>query len=266
LRVPYRVDLRHAGNDAFDRLVDLGALDAEVAQDGRIAVLMPDTVTRDQVARAVGFSDIAISPAVGRDDDSVWVLSRRPIHVGRLRIVPAHMNAEPGAIRLMDATAFGSGFHPTTVLCLEAIDETTTAATPPSMLDVGIGSGVLALAALVHGVPHVVGIDIDDEALRVAAENARLNGVADRMQLVSGGPDAVTGVWPLVVANVLTAPLIEMAPVLVRRVAHYGQLVLSGIPSALALDVELAYRRLGMQRVRTTTRAGWVAIVMQASW
>jgi ribosomal protein L11 methyltransferase len=176
------------------------------------------------------------------------------------------MNAEPGSVRLADATAFGSGLHPTTVLCLEAIDEATTYATPPSMLDVGIGSGVLALAALIHGVPRVVGIDIDDDALRVAAENARLNALEDRVQLTRGGPDAVTGVWPLVVANVLAAPLIEMAPVLVRRVAHHGHVVLSGIPSALELDVERAYRHLGMQRVRVTTRAGWVAIVMQASW
>ena len=264
--MPYRVDLRHASTDAFDRLVDLGALDAEVAEDGRIAVLMPDTVTRDQVARAIASSDIAISTAIGRDNDSVWVLSRRPIHVGRLRIVPAHMNAEPGTIRLTDGTAFGSGLHPTTVLCLEAIEEAMTSAIPRSMLDVGIGSGILALAALIHGVPHVAGIDIDDDALRIAAENVRLNAVADRVQLTGGGPEAVTGVWPLVVANVLAAPLIEMAPVLVRRVGHHGQLVLSGIPSALELDVGHAYHHLGMQRVRVTTRAGWVAIVMQASW
>lgn len=264
--MPYRVDLRHPGTDAFDRLVDLGALDAEVAQDGRIAVLMPDTVTRDQVARVIGTDDISVSPAVGRDDDSVWVLSRRPVHVGRLRIVPAHMNAEPGTIRLTDDAAFGSGFHPTTVLCLEAIDEATIAAVPPSMLDVGIGSGVLALAALVYGVARVVGVDIDDHALRVAADNARLNALDDRVQLTRGGPDAVSGVWPFVVANVLAAPLIEMAPVVVRRISHHGQLVLSGIPSALALDVEHAYRHLGMQRVRVTTRAGWVAIVMHASW
>ncbi len=264
--MPYRVDLRHAGNDAFDRLVDLGALDAEVAQDGQIAVLMPDKVTRAQVAHALGTADISVSPAVGRDDDSVWVLSRRPIHIGRLRIVPAHMDAQPGTLRLIDATAFGSGFHPTTVLCLEAIEESVTNAVPPTMLDIGIGSGVLALAALTHGVPRVVGIDIDGEAVRVAAENARLNAFADRVHLARGGPDAVSGVWPLVVANVLTAPLIEMAPTIVRRVAHHGQLVLSGISSALEFDVEHAYSHLGMQRVRVTTRAGWVAIVMQASW
>jgi ribosomal protein L11 methyltransferase len=266
LSVPYRVDLHHAGDDAFDRLVELGAMDAEVAQDGRIAALMPDSVTADQIARALGVADVSVSPAVGRDNESVWVLSRRPIHVGRFRIVPAHMDAEPGALRLADASAFGSGLHPTTSLCLDAVEETVRNAIPDAMLDVGVGSGVLALAALILGIPRVVGIDIDEDSLRVAAENARLNALDERLQLARGGPDAVTGTWPFVVANVLAAPLIEMAPVLVQRVGHYGHLVLSGIPSALESDVEHAYRHLGMQRVRVTSRAGWVAITMQASW
>jgi ribosomal protein L11 methyltransferase len=266
LSVPYRVDLRYADVDAFSRLVDLGALDAEVAQDGRIAALMPDSVTADQVAHALGGASISVSPAVGLDDESVWVLSRRPIHIGRLRIVPAHMNAEPGTLRLVDASAFGSGLHPTTVLCLEAIEEKVANAIPSAMLDIGVGSGVLALAALVFGVPRTFGIDIDDDALRVAAENARLNGLDQRLQLARGGPDVVTGAWPFVVANVLAAPLIELAPTLVRCVGHHGQLVLSGIAEAMERDVEQAYRHLGMQHVRTTTRAGWSAIVMQASW
>ena len=264
--MPYRVDLRHAGDEAFSRLVDLGAIDAEVAQDGRIAALMPDSVTADQVAQALGIAHVSVSPAVGRDDESVWVLSRRPIHIGRLRIVPAHMDAEPGDLRLADASAFGSGLHPTTALCLEAIEEAIMIANPASMLDVGTGSGVLALAALILGVPSTLGIDIDEDTLRVAAENARLNALEQRLQLTRGGPEAVTGTWPLVVANVLTAPLIDMAPTLVRRVGHHGQLVLSGIPAALERDVEHAYRHLGMQRLRVTPRAGWIAIVMRASW
>ena len=89
---------------------------------------------------------------------------------------------------------------------------------------------MLALGALMMGVPRALGIDIDDEALRVAAENARINALDDRLQLARGGPETVTGTWPLILANVLAAPLIEMAPALVRRVGHQGQLVLSGIP------------------------------------
>jgi ribosomal protein L11 methyltransferase len=134
------------------------------------------------------------------------------------------------------------------------------------MLDVGTGSGILALAALTLGVPRALAIDIDDEALQVAAENARINGLSDRLQLARGGPESVTGTWALVLANVLAAPLIEMAPALVRRVAHHGQLVLSGIPSSVEEDVDRAYRHLGMRRVRATSRAGWVALEMLASW
>jgi ribosomal protein L11 methyltransferase len=264
--VPYRVDLRNVGDDALDRLVELGAIDAEFSHDGGIAALLPDSVPPEQVARALGVDDISVSPAAGRDAGSVWVLSPRPIRIGRLRIVPAHTDAEPDALRLVDAGAFGTGLHPTTALCLEALEEVVQIAVPDAVLDVGTGSGVLALGALMMGVPRALGIDIDDEALRVAAENARINGIDERLQLARGGPGTVTGTWPLVLANVLAATLIEMAPTLVRRVGHQGQLVLSGIPSSVEQDVDQAYRRLGMRRVRVKSRAGWVALVLQASW
>jgi ribosomal protein L11 methyltransferase len=87
-----------------------------------------------------------------------------------------------------------------------------------------------------------------------------------RLELAHGGPETVTGTWPLVVANILAAPLVEMAPALVRRVAHYGRLVLSGIPASLEHDVNQAYCHLGMRRVGVKSRAGWVALVLQASW
>ena len=264
--MPYRVDLRNAGDDAFDRLVELGALDAEYGHDGGIAALMPDSVTPEQVTTALGVGEMSVSPAAGRDAGSVWILRPRAIQVGRLRIVPSDTEAEAGVLRLMDSAAFGTGLHPTTALCLEALDEAVQIARPDAVLDVGTGSGVLALGALLMGVPTAHGIDIDDAALRVAAENAQLNALDARFHLAPGGPDAVTGTWPLVLANVLAAPLIEMAPVLVRRVGHAGQLVLSGIPTSVEQDVDEAYRRLGMRRMGTKSLAGWVAIVLQASW
>ena len=264
--MPYRVDLRNASHDTLDRLIELGAIDAESSDDGSVAALMPDRVTPEQVAKALGIDDVAISPAIGRDDGSIWVLSPQTIRIGDLRIVPAHTDAEPGDLKLIDATAFGTGLHPTTALCLDVLDAVVQTARPESVLDVGTGSGVLALAALMLGVPHAVGIDIDDEALRVATENARINGLSDRLQLARGGPETISGTWPLVFANVQAAPLIEMAPALVRRVGHHGQLALSGIPASVEQDVDAAYRRLGMQRLRATSRAGWVALVMQATW
>jgi len=253
------------GSHAFDRLIELGAIDVEVSVDG-IAALMPDSVTSEQVAHAVTADEISCSLAMARDAGSVWLLKPRTIRIGRLQIVPADADAQPGALRLIDGSAFGTGLHPTTALCLEALQDVMESAPPDALLDVGTGSGVLALAALMMGVPRAMGIDIDGEALRIAGENARINGLDERLQLKRGGPEAVIGTWPLVLANVLAAPLIEMAPALVRRVGHRGQLVLSGIPSSVEQDVDQAYHRLGMRRVRVTSRAGWIALVFQASW
>jgi ribosomal protein L11 methyltransferase len=264
--VPYRVDLAESSDEIFDRLIELGALDVEASADGGVAALMPDRVTPEELNQALGTIPVAISDAAGRDDGSVWVLQRRPIQIGRLRIVPAQLPPEPNAIRLVDAPAFGTGLHPTTALCLEVLGEIVAADRPEAVLDVGTGSGVLALAALTLGVPDALGIDLANDALRAAAENARLNGLGDRLELMHGGPETPTGTWPLVLANVLAASLIEMAPSLVRRIGHRGRLVLSGIPEGLEQEVEQAYRRLGMHRIDNRTRAGWVALVMQASW
>ena len=264
--MPYRVDIARASDAALDRLVELGALDVDHSPGGGIAALMPDGIAPEQVARALGVDDVSISPAVGRDAGSVWILSLRPTRIGRLRIVPAHASAEPGVLRLTDSAAFGTGLHPTTAMCLEAIEEILQPCPPGALLDVGTGSGVLALAALLMGVPQALGLDVDAKALRAAGENARLNALDRRLQLVGGGPDTVAGTWPLVVANLLAAPLVELAPVLVRRVGHHGRLVLSGIPSSVEPDVDRTYRRLGMQHVRGQSRAGWSALVLQASW
>jgi ribosomal protein L11 methyltransferase len=250
--VPYRLDVRETAENAAERLIDLGALDVELFPGG-VTALMPDRVRPDEVATALGTDALTVSPAAGRDADSVWVLRSRPIQIG------AH------TLRLADGAAFGTGLHPTTSLCLDALTEAVEAR-PTGLLDVGIGSGVLALGALLLGVPTAVGIDTDDEALREAEANARLNGFQDRLRLARGGPETISGSWPLVVANVLAAPLIEMAPALARRVGHRGHLILSGIPTSVEPDVEQAYRRLGMQRVTSTSRGGWVAIGLRATW
>jgi ribosomal protein L11 methyltransferase len=278
-RMPYRIDLRGAAAGVFDRLVELGAIDVDDL--GGVAAIMPDGVSADTVAHALGIEigDVRVTPAHGRDNESIWVLKARPVRAGRLLVVPAdwpadwptetETEANAGALRMIDGPAFGTGLHPTTALCLEALDDELTAwppEQPKRVLDIGTGSGVLALAALIWGVPRVVAVDIDADAVRVAAENARMNGLSSRLHLVHGGPEALSGFWPLVLANVLTAPLIDMAPILARRVGHSGRLVLSGIRSSLAADVERAYRHVGMRLIRSQARDGWSALTFHASW
>src|SRR5437773_8900498 len=111
--VPYRVDVPRASDAVLDRLVELGALDVDRSPGGGIAALMPDGVAPEQVERALGVDGLSISPAVGRDAESVWILTPRATHIGPLRLVPADASAAPGALGLARSAAFGTGPHPT---------------------------------------------------------------------------------------------------------------------------------------------------------
>jgi ribosomal protein L11 methylase PrmA len=227
--VPYRIDIVCPPADALDHLVELDALDIEPTGNG-LAAIMPDAVTVDRVVSALRVASVAVSSAVARDNGSVWLLSPRAVRIGSVLIASSEVAAPPNALRLTDSAAFGTGHHQTTALCIETLEEAWKIMLPNSVLDVGTGSGVLALAALMMGVPHATGVDIDPYALEIAAEHARLNNLAHRLELLFGGPDVARGTWPLVVANVLAAPLIEMAPSLVRRVASRGRLIISWYP------------------------------------
>lgn len=249
--MPYRVDIPNPPRDALDTLVQWGALDVEQVGSG-IAAILPDAVAKKEALGA--FGEAKFSEALARDNGSVWLL-KSPTVIVRGR-----------PLSMLDADAFGTGSHPTTALCLEAMEEIVAAAPVEAMLDVGTGSGILALAALLMGVPHATGVDIDRDALHAAAENGRLNGLSDRLDLSWGGPEAVSGTWPLVAANILTGPLIEMAPRLVRTVEKGGWLVLSGISAALDAEVRRPYRDAGMHHVSQSSRNGWSALIFRTSW
>src|SRR4051812_13365490 len=111
--MPYRIDISSPPHDALDQLVQLGALDIEPVGDG-LAAIIPDSVTPDAVAMVLGVASVTVSPAVARDNGSVWLVSPRVVRAGSLLIAPPVIAAPPGALRLTDSTAFGSGNHPTT--------------------------------------------------------------------------------------------------------------------------------------------------------
>lgn len=263
--LPYRIDLNSPPADALDRLIEWGALDVEEVSGG-LAAILPDFVTPEAVAAEFGSSSIRVSAARAHDNDSVWLLSPRAVRAAGLLITPAGAASSPEALQLTDSNTFGTGHHPTTALCLEAIEEIVRTEHPASVLDVGTGSGILALAALRMGVPRAVGIDTDASALEAASENARLNRLSDRVEFILGGPGAVKGNWQVIVANVSAAPLIEMAPALVQRLASRGRLILSGIQVSLELDVRRAYQHLGVGRIDSRTRNGWTALMIDAPY
>lgn len=264
--MPYRVDWDGAEVREIERLIDAGALDVELFSDGNGAALVPDQFPPDAVGALLGRTNVRISPAASRDDGSVWVLRPRPVRVGPLTIVPAGADAPRAALQLIDSAAFGTGLHPTTALCLEALLEILARERPSRALDIGSGSGVLALATLKLGVEHAVAVDRDEGAVRATRENARINDLERRLDVRLGGPEIVSGMFPLVLANIVAAPLIELAPVIVRLIASGGHLVLSGIPASIQPDVSSAYRRVGLREMRARFDRGWVALVFRPSW
>ncbi|NIR61655.1 MAG: methyltransferase, partial [Gammaproteobacteria bacterium] len=152
--------------------------------------------------------------------------------------------------------AFGTGTHPTTALCLEWLDGASPAGA--RVLDYGCGSGVLAIAAARLGAAHVWATDNDPQALEATRENARLNGVRDRLT-VAFATEAIPTGFDVTLANILAGVLVELAPVLTARTRRGGVLVLSGIREAQRGEVEAAYAP-AVPRLACAGREGWVRL------
>lgn len=171
-----------------------------------------------------------LEPLADTDWTSAWLQHAKPLRFGdSLRIGPAELTDAsefPGAtVTLAPGLAFGTGGHPTTRSCLARL-----ATVPPrceTVIDFGCGSGILALAALALGAEAVLGVDHDPQALSASAENARRNGVAERLDLRASLPEASR--CDLLLANVLAGPLIELAETLANCVRPGGRIMLSGI-------------------------------------
>ena len=158
-------------------------------------------------------------------------------------------------IRLDPGLAFGTGTHPTTRMCLRwtAQHAQTRAAGWSRVLDYGCGSGILAIAAALHGATEVDAVDIDPAAVESTTANASANGV----RVNSGLPDRAQGAYPLVYANILATPLKLLAPLLCAHVAPGGDLVLAGILERQADELKTAYAPWLALSV-TDTEDGWI--------
>jgi ribosomal protein L11 methyltransferase len=152
--------------------------------------------------------------------------------------------------------AFGTGEHPTTALCLEWLDAHLE--TGATVLDYGCGSGVLAIAALALGASGAWAVDHDAQALSATADNALLNGVTDRLAVLA--PEALPAlVVDTVLANILAAPLVELAPRFAEHVRPRGTIVLSGILERQVERVAAAYEPY-FDDFAATVKNGWARL------
>ena len=193
--------------------------------------------------------EIAVNLIPDEDWNKKWKSFFQPIRVSdRIVIKPSWQNYHrlEGEIivELDPGMAFGTGTHPSTSMCLKVIDELERMLAPRGnlrMLDVGTGSGILAIAAVKVGIAEVAGIDYDQIAIRVAQKNAEMNGVAGVATFSTTPVRLMEGLYPVVVANILPHVLIHMKEHLVVRLEPGGYLVLSGILIDKAAEVKSAF-------------------------
>lgn len=222
-----------------------------------------------QLAADIGCapSRLALSEIADRVWEREWLRDFQPMRFGeRLWICPSHTQVEePNAVivRLDPGLAFGTGTHPTTRLCLEYLDARSAsharAVRDTSLvIDYGCGSGVLAIAALRLGAQRAIAYDIDPQALTATRDNALANDVAQSLTIASDAPEPPLAA-ELLLANILSGPLCELAPRLASLVAPGGELVLAGLLEEQAAEVIAAYRPwLTLHRWRSLD--GWVCL------
>ena len=192
-----------------------------------------------------------------------WKATITPIQVGRFLVRPTWSNASVAGtitIALDPGMAFGTGLHPTTQQCLEAVSYLDLDGL--RVLDVGTGSGILAIAAAKRGAREVVGVDIDPLAVRAARENARANEVTVAVHEGSGAD--VDGTFEVVLANLVGSVLVQAAPHLRARIATAGSLVAAGITTQAEREVLSAFVAEGLGVVDRDARADWVRLILTA--
>ena len=208
--------------------------------------------------------------------DENWVAISQaalpPVAAGRFLVHGSHDREVVGfrlnAIEIDAGEAFGTAHHATTRGCLEALDRITRRRRFTRVLDLGCGSGVLAIAARrLLPSARIQASDIDPEAVRVAQANARTNRVATSLRIMTSiGFDHPTlrgdARFDLVLANILAGPLIRLAPAMRKSVRRRGVAVLSGILDEQAAEVVAAYRAAGFSILEKRIEAGWATLVL----
>ncbi|HEU5441802.1 MAG TPA: 50S ribosomal protein L11 methyltransferase, partial [Ktedonobacterales bacterium] len=231
---------------------------------------------------AGNISEVSVRRLAESDWANAWKEHFHVTHLGRRTVIkPSWREYEPRAgevvVELDPGMAFGTGLHPTTRNCVLALEETL--APGDRVLDVGTGSGILALAALKLGAASVLALDVSTVAVEAARANAEANGLADRIEVrlatlegAAGEPfsplppdlavlGAEIGTFDLVLANIIARVIAQLAPALVRATLPGGTLIASGIIAERRHEAEEPLRAAGLREIRALVEGDWVTLV-----
>ncbi len=199
------------------------------------------------------------------DWQNAWKKYYHAMDIGsRLAIVPGWESYDTDRIRItMDpGLAFGTGTHETTALCLELLDSLVQGG--ERVLDVGTGSGILAIAALKLGAREADGVDIDPMCVRTAGENAERNGVDGRFRVLVGDlSDKAEGVYDIITANIVAAAILSLAPAMPALMAPGAKFICSGIIDERKDEVLAGLQASGLRPVEIKEKRGWVCILCE---
>jgi ribosomal protein L11 methyltransferase len=286
-RASFTLPDEHAAKQAVDVLTEIlfegeAAIAAFERPDGHWDVTVhfadaPDqALVRQLVSNAAGehvAGTIAFDTVEARDWVKASLEDLVPVPAGRFVVHGAHDRARIApnklGIEIEAALAFGTGHHGTTRGCLLLLDHVLKSQTPRRVLDLGTGTGVLAIAAAKGLKRTVLASDIDAPSVKVARENARLNAVGNFVQAIRAtgfaAPEfARHGPFDLVLANILANPLRQLAGPMARHLAPGAFVILSGLLNHQAASVVAAYRARGLVPLRHLKIEGWSSLLLRA--
>ena len=251
--------------DLLDKRRDEVAVHLYVAPDENAAEIAD--LLRDRLARAE--VPYRLDSAGVREEDwqNSWKQYYHAMDIGRrLAIVPSweRYDTDRTVITLDPGMAFGTGTHETTALCLEVLDEVIAGG--ERVLDIGTGSGILAIAALKLGAAEAEGVDIDPMCVRTAGENAALNGVDGRLRVLVGDlSEKASGVYDVICANIVANAIKSLAPHVPPLLAKDGVFLASGIIDTRRDEVIEALEAQGLRVDSVREKNGWVCLVCALS-
>lgn len=233
------------------------------------------------VATCDGFEYRA--PAVSRITDEDWSTSWKdhfkPLRIGNRLVIKPTWESFPATgddiiLELDPGMAFGTGTHPTTMLCLSILERILSGRNTESgsklkknssVLDVGTGSGILSIAAALLGAESVTAIDIDPDAIRVAMDNCTLNRVSAMVAASDTPLHLISGSFDIILANILAEELVRLAPELVQRISPDGFLILSGILSEKEELVVNGFSNYDVTLTEIAREGEWSCIVFRGN-
>ncbi|WP_375548138.1 50S ribosomal protein L11 methyltransferase [Oceanicaulis alexandrii] len=242
---------------------------------GRIDILFDHQPDADAFVREIGLEpddvDILFAPLPDEDWIAMSLEGLPSVEAGRFLVYGEHTSGDLAegqfGLWIEAGPAFGTGHHGTTKGCLEALDKIDRSDfRPATVLDLGAGTGLLAIAAAkIWPACEILATDIDEESVIETVENAAKNGVKSRIEaVVADGfhhPVLEARSFDLIFANILAGPLITLAPGIVSRLEKGGRVILSGLLEEQSDKVEAAYDALGLKRIDKAIQDGWVTLV-----